>query len=81
MVQGVGFRYHTRKTALDLGLSGFVMNQPDGTVYIEAEGEETNMQEFIDWCRRGPSMADVSDVTVTDGPLKHFSSFIIPNYF
>ena len=45
-VQNVGFRYHTRKKAQEMGISGFVKNQVDGSVYIEAEGEEEVLAAF-----------------------------------
>ena len=48
-VQNVGFRYYTRKTAHEFGLMGFVRNQTDGSVYIEAEGDEQAIARFITW--------------------------------
>ena len=42
-VQGVGFRYYTQRKAVELGITGFVQNRPDGSVYIEAEGEEEDL--------------------------------------
>jgi acylphosphatase len=75
LVQGVFFRDETKKKAHELGLSGYVENHPDGTVYIEAEGEESKLDELVAWCRIGPKMAKVSKVEVTDGPLKNFTSF------
>ena len=42
LVQGVFFRYTTRKIARNLGITGIVKNLPDGSVYIEAEGPEDN---------------------------------------
>jgi acylphosphatase len=38
------------------------MNEPDGTVYIEAEGEESALKEFLAWCRKGPITAKVTKV-------------------
>ncbi|MBI5555434.1 MAG: acylphosphatase [Elusimicrobia bacterium] len=46
-VQGVGFRYYTRRLASSLGLTGFVKNLTTGEVEIEAEGEKQNAQELI----------------------------------
>ncbi len=74
-VQGVGFRATVRDKAKDLGIKGFVKNMPDGAVYIEAEGEEQNLGEFIAWCRQGPSMAFVEDVNIENGSIKYFDSF------
>ncbi|MDD3497910.1 MAG: acylphosphatase [Candidatus Moranbacteria bacterium] len=59
-VQGVFFRISARKKAEKLGISGYVKNMEDKTVKIEAEGEEENLKNFLDWCRKGPLMAKVS---------------------
>ncbi len=64
LVQGVNFRYHTRQTAEGLNVNGWVMNLPDGNVSGCFEGEETAVQALIDWCRRGPSAAQVAEVLV-----------------
>lgn len=61
-VQGVGFRWWTRKTAQELGLSGTVRNRRDGAVEIHAEGPEDAMRTFARRIRSGPSSASVSDV-------------------
>lgn len=61
-VQGVGFRYHAHQTAQELGLSGWVKNLPDGTVEIAAEGESDKLQKLIDWAKKGPANARVTQV-------------------
>jgi len=76
-VQGVGFRYAARKMAGQYGVNGFVRNLPDGSVYIEAEGPETRVGEFIAWCHAGPARAQISSVSVEDGPPGKFKDFII----
>lgn len=63
-VQGVRFRWSAKEIARHMGLAGFVKNMSDGTVYIEAEGDEEALGEFIDWCQIGPLLADVSHVDV-----------------
>ena len=63
-VQGVGFRYHTRERARVLKISGYVRNQWDGTVLVEAEGEPPRVRDLISWLRRGPGLAFVSHVSV-----------------
>lgn len=50
-VQGVGFRLRTLEVARALGLKGFVRNEPDGTVSIEACGEEERLGALIEWIR------------------------------
>ena len=76
-VQGVGFRYAARKMALHWGITGFVRNLPDGSVYMEAEGHEATMDEFIAWCHTGPSRAQISSVSIEDGPMHDFMDFDI----
>jgi acylphosphatase len=75
IVQGVGFRYHAIRQANSIGVTGFVRNEPDGSVYIEAEGNETALAEFVKWCKTGPSYAHVEDVNVKEGNLKNFTLF------
>lgn len=64
MVQGVGFRYYVWHQARHLGLNGYVRNLPDGSVKAEAEGEEGNLQQFIEAVKRGPSGAVVDEVKI-----------------
>ena len=66
-VQGVFFRGSAVEQARALGLDGFVRNEPDGTVYAEAEGPEEALERFTAWCRRGPSAALVRRVDVREG--------------
>lgn len=76
-VQGVFFRASAREVALQMGITGIVRNEPDGSVYIEAEGDEEQLKKYIAWCRKGPPRAFVEDVQVTEGPIVHFTSFTI----
>lgn len=77
LVQGVYFRASARERADALKIAGFVRNEPDGGVYIEAEGEEHRLQAFVQWCRQGPTHAVVEKCDVREGPVKEFSSFAI----
>jgi acylphosphatase len=63
-VQGVFFRAETRDRAGSLGLSGWVSNEPDGSVEAVFEGERERVESMVDWCRRGPRGAEVEDVEV-----------------
>ncbi len=65
-VQGVFYRDSCRQEAERLGLTGSARNLPDGRVEVIAEGDEGTVQELIDWCRSGPSHADVDSVDVSD---------------
>jgi acylphosphatase len=63
-VQGVWYRVSAKKEADRLHLSGFVRNQPDGSVYLEACGSLTSIGEFISWCLKGPEHAIVTEILV-----------------
>lgn len=76
-VQGVFFRASTQEQADRLGLRGWVRNEADGSVRIEAEGEEHALQEFIDWCKQGPRRAQVAHVTTEAGKVKHYPDFAV----
>lgn len=67
-VQGVGFRYFMRREALRLRISGFARNEPDGSVYAEAQGGEENLGIFLELCRKGTLFASVGGVSVEEIP-------------
>lgn len=58
-VQGVGFRYATRRAARAAGVAGWVRNRPDGTVEAVFEGEEEAVGRMLAFCREGPPGAEV----------------------
>ena len=76
-VQGVFYRASAVKEAERLNLKGFARNERDNSVYIEAEGDETNLQSFLKWCAKGPPMAIVSEVKTEVGDWKGFTKFEI----
>ena len=61
-VQGVGYRWWTRKTAAALGLRGTVRNLSDGSVAVEASGNVAALGELEAELGRGPSTASVDAV-------------------
>ena len=63
-VQGVWFRQSTKNTAGQYGVKGWCRNTPDGSVEAVFEGDEAAVQAVIDWCKRGPDMAQVDDLQV-----------------
>jgi acylphosphatase len=78
-VQGVFFRSHTREKALELGLTGWVRNEPDGSVTIMARGEEKALSALTEWCKGGPDASNVTGIEVTrDTPSRgKYKSFEI----
>ncbi len=63
-VQGVFFRAETRDRARSLGVAGWARNAPDGTVEAVFEGDRDRVEALVEWCRRGPRLADVAAVDV-----------------
>lgn len=66
-VQGVMFRAHAQKKAQGLGITGWVHNLLDGKVEIVCEGETEKVEQLVEWCRRGPSLAKVASVEIVKG--------------
>lgn len=75
-VQGVYFRASAVDKAHMYTVSGFTRNDLDGTVYIEAEGEEEGLEKFVEWCRMGPPRAVVEKVVIEEGDMKNYQNFI-----
>ncbi|MCL4641277.1 MULTISPECIES: acylphosphatase [Olivibacter] len=76
-VQGVFFRAATKAVANQLKVTGFVKNLPDGSVYIEAEGDAFGLENFLEWCHEGPEHAVVEKVEINSGELKNYNNFEI----
>ena len=77
-VQGVYYRASTVQEAQKLGLTGWVMNCPDGSVEAVAEGTRQKLDELIVWCRQGPTGARVVSVDVDwEKPENNFFGFSI----
>ena len=74
-VQGVWYRKSAVEEAVRLGVAGFAMNMPDGSVRIEAEGPREALDRFVEWCRTGPPRAVVENVAVKEGRLSGYSGF------
>ena len=68
VVQGVGFRWFARERARRLGLAGWVRNLPDGSVEVLAEGPPGQLDLLLGELHRGPSGAQVTDVSALSGP-------------
>jgi acylphosphatase len=75
-VQGVGYRDAAVQAAFERGIAGWVRNRADGTVEIVAQGLPEAVERFVQWCRHGPPLARVRDLTIApasvDGGLDAF---------
>jgi len=78
-VQGVWFRKYTQDTANQLGLKGFVRNQPDGSVYVEVETDEPKkFALFKEWLHEGSPLSKVEKVKITQtDTCNNFNNFVI----
>ncbi|AIM35598.1 acylphosphatase [Sphingobacterium sp. SG20118] len=74
-VQGVYFRLSTKAVADQLGVKGFVKNVADGSVYVEAEGDDFALTSLVEFCEEGPERAEVEEVTCEEGDWKGFKNF------
>lgn len=61
-VQGVFFRTNIEAKAKELGLTGWVRNEQDGTVLVIAEGEEKDLQKLVNFCYNGVQSARVDKI-------------------
>ncbi|MBC8003991.1 MAG: acylphosphatase [Verrucomicrobia bacterium] len=77
-VQGVGFRYFALDKAEEYQITGWVRNTFDGKVEMEACGEATSLDTFIDWMKMGPARAIIHTFTVNDvSPQRNFTNFTV----
>ena len=65
IVQGVGYRASCVHEAHSLDLDGWVRNCEDGSVELEAEGPQADVEELVAWCRRGPRGSRVTQLDET----------------
>lgn len=67
-VQGVGFRASVQNWAEGLGLTGWVRNNPDGTVEVEAEGEEEKLRKLLQTINSSHLQNYISQIETTWKP-------------
>lgn len=77
IVTGVNFRYYTKLKAEENGVKGWVRNLIDGRVEAVFEGEKESVEKMIDFCKRGPPNALVSDVKILWEDVKGEKAFEI----
>ena len=74
-MQRVGYRFNAQAMAHKLDLTGFAKNLNDGSVLIHAEGEEEQINKYIEWCYVGPRWAEVTEVNAEEQELKGYTTF------
>jgi acylphosphatase len=76
-VQGVNYRATAAREARRLGLTGWVRNEPDGSVLIDVEGDPEAVEAFLAWSRQGPPNARVMGVETTAAAPAGYGEFAI----
>lgn len=61
-VQGVFYRFSTKKKADELAIKGYAKNMSDGSVEVMAQGRLEDVNDLIRWCESGPLLANVIDI-------------------
>ena len=78
IVQGVFFRATASNEAKKRSLTGWVQNESDGSVLIEVQGEDTSLEGFKEWCKKGPIAATVHHIAVKElGENTNETDFVI----
>lgn len=76
-LMNAGIRFRAMEAAYKFGIKGLVRYQKDGSIYIEAEGEDEDLQHFVGWCKKGPIGAVIKYVDVVETEMKNFENFDI----
>lgn len=77
-VQGVGFRYSTRRQAEQLGLVGSATNRPDGSVLVVAAGPSSSVKQLLKWLHSGntPGRVDHVEASMDDDGASELIGFV-----
>ena len=77
-LQGKNFRLQTQQRAQQLGLVGFVRHLTDGRVEIEAQGDESKVEQMLYWCQEEPHSSQIRSVLYRyDEPVRGYSNFTV----
>jgi acylphosphatase len=80
-VQGVGFRYFTKRLADRLGIVGYVRNMSNGDVEMDVAGSILDMQTFQSLMQKGPTGSRVQELMEQTLPLQNLSDSFDIRYF
>lgn len=76
-VQGVFYRASAKEIAERLNILGWVKNTAEGEVEIMACGSQENVNQFIEWCKKGPAGAIVTHIKISESDEKCPNEFKI----
>jgi acylphosphatase len=74
-VQGVGFRWFVEKTAVSIGVRGWVRNEDDGRVQVYGIGTPDQLNQLAAYLHKGPRMAEVRGVEEQEAGMQQLNSF------
>ena len=74
-VQGVFFRETSRRLAEKLNITGWIKNTPGGKVEVLVTGDEKDLDDFVNFCKKGPQRAEVEEVKVSKKQKIAFDKF------
>lgn len=75
IVQGVGFRYFASRLADRYNITGYAKNLPNGNVEIDAEGDKSAVNGYLEEIKTGPRFAQVADMRVEWLEPKYYTDF------
>lgn len=77
-LHGLNFRYKTQQQAENLGLVGFVRNLSDGRIEIEAQGDESKVEQLLNWCQQEPHSNSIRNILFRyEEPNKGYTDFML----
>jgi acylphosphatase len=76
-VQQVGFRFTAFEAARVCHINGIIRNSGTDQIYIEAEGSNENLDQFLKWCSKGPVGAQIEKLEVVEENFKYYAGFQI----
>ena len=77
LVQGIGYRYFVREKAKQAGINGYVMNLTDGNVLIIAQGDDRDLNDFIEGIKTEHSYAEINEIDIKEAKEEDFEDFQI----
>ena len=76
-VKKTGFLFFAKQFSKIYHITGFAKYTGNTTLLIEAEGEETRLNKFIEYCKEGPLGSKINGFDIREGEIKHYHSFDI----
>ena len=76
-VKKTGFLFYAKQFSKLYNINGFAKYTDNTTLLIEAEGNENQLNKFIEYCMEGPLGAKIINFNISEGEIKHYNSFDI----